>query len=195
MASRSASRPQSTPMPIGPSILWPVKATKSASMAWTSVARWGTYWLASTSTSAPAACAASASWRTGLMVPSTLDMADTQSSLAPSRSRSRSVRSSVPSAVTGIQRSSTPFSAASMCHGTMLAWCSSSVSTTASPSPRLARPHVLATRLMASVAFLANTTSALLGALMNAFTLSRAPSRPAVASLASWYEPRCTFAL
>ena len=45
--------------------------------------------------SAPAAWAASASWRTGVSVPSTFDMAVTPTSFTPSSSRSRSVRSSV----------------------------------------------------------------------------------------------------
>ncbi len=65
---------------------------------------WGTYWHASTSTRAPTAWAASTSRPIGLMVPSTLDMAVTPSSLTPSSSASRSVRSSWPSAVSGIQR-------------------------------------------------------------------------------------------
>ena len=44
-------------------------------------------------------------------------------------------------------------------HGTMLAWCSISVSRTASPARRLARPQLCATRLSDSVVFLVNTTS------------------------------------
>ena len=86
---------------------------------------------------APAAWAASASRRTGLMVPSTLDMAVKANALAPSSSRSRSVRSSWPSSVSGTQRSSMPRSAARMCHGTMLAWCSICVSTTTSPAAQV----------------------------------------------------------
>ena len=75
MASSISSRPQSTPTPVGPHILWPQKAMRSAPSSATSVGRWGTYWQASTHTMAPAACAASAMRRTGLIVPSTLDMA------------------------------------------------------------------------------------------------------------------------
>ena len=70
----------------GRSILWAENATKSASHACTSTARCGTAWHASTSTSAPAACAASASGRMSLIVPSTFDIALTARSLAPSRS-------------------------------------------------------------------------------------------------------------
>ena len=53
-----------------------------------------------------------------------------------------------------------PFSAWSICQGTMLAWCSMWVSTTTSPSARLARPQDCTTRLSASVAFLVKTISA-----------------------------------
>ena len=86
---------------------------------------------------------------------------------------------------TGIQRSSMPFSAASMCHGTMLAWCSISEMTTASPGPRLAPPHDRAMRFIASVAFFVKMTSDADGALMKRATLARAPSIAAVARTAS----------
>ena len=184
VASRTSVVPQSTPMPVGPHILWPVKATKSAPQACTSVARWGTYCEASTTAMAPASWAARTSRSTGSSVPSTFDMAAKVTILAPSTSRSRSVRSRCPSGRIGIQRSSMPSSSWSWCQGTMLAWCSSSVSTTASPACRLARPQALATRLSASVAFLVNTTSRECGAPMNRATLARAPSRAAVASSA-----------
>ena len=39
MASNSSRRPHSAPMPVGPSILWLVKATKSAPSARTSTAQ------------------------------------------------------------------------------------------------------------------------------------------------------------
>ncbi len=82
-------------MPVGPHILWPVKPKKSTSSACTSVGTWGTSWAPSTSTRAPAAWAASVMRRTGVSVPSTFDMAVKARSLAPSRSRSKSVRSRV----------------------------------------------------------------------------------------------------
>ena len=186
MASSSSARDHSTPTPVGPHILWPLKARKSAPSSTTSVGRWGTDWQASTRQSAPTACAASANWRTGVMVPSTLDTADTPTSFTPSSRRSRPVRSSRPSLVRGIQRSSMPRSAASWCQGTMLAWCSSSVISTTSPSARLFRPHEWATRLMDSVAFLVNSTSRSDGAPMKRWTARRASSMAAVARSAMW---------
>ena len=57
----------------------------------------------------------------------------------------------------------------------MFEWCSISVSRIRSPSPTLARPHELATRLIASVALRVKTTSR--GeAPMWVATVSRAPS-------------------
>ena len=73
MASSSSSRPYSTPMPVGPSILWPLKARKSAPSSRTSVGKCGTLWAASTSTTAPAAWARRAISATGLIVPSTFE--------------------------------------------------------------------------------------------------------------------------
>ena len=101
-------------MPVGPHILWPVNATKSAPQACTSVSRWGTYWLASTTAIAPASWAAVTSRSMGLMVPSTFDMAANDTTRAPSTRRSRSVRSRWPSAPRGIQRSSIPSSSSEL---------------------------------------------------------------------------------
>ncbi len=56
----SSSRPHSTPIPVGPSILWALKARKSTPSAVTSVGRWGTDWAPSATTTAPAAWATSA---------------------------------------------------------------------------------------------------------------------------------------
>ena len=68
----------------------------------------------------------------------------------------------------------------------MLEWCSISVITTSSPGPTRRSPsaqaRVLATRLSASVAFLVKMTPSRAGALMNAATLSRAPSNASVDS-------------
>ena len=63
-----------------------------------------------------------------------------------------------------------------MCHGTTFAWCSISVTTTTSPSRRLARPQEYATRLMASVTFFVNTISLVDAALSSRATFARAPS-------------------
>ncbi len=163
-------------MPDGPHILWLEKATKSASQAVTSVTLCGTYWQASTMAIAPASCAALHSVATGGSVPSTLLMAVNANALAPWSNSSRLVRSSRPSGVSGTHRSSMPSSVASMCHGTMLAWCSMCVSTTTSPARRFARPHAAATRLSDSVAFLVKITSLGAGALTNRATAARACS-------------------
>ena len=55
--------------------------------------------------------------------------------------------------------SRSPSSSARIIHGTMLEWCSISVSNTASPARRLPRPHDCATRLSDSVVFLVKTIS------------------------------------
>ena len=65
-------RPTSTPMPVGPSILWPVNAKKSQPMAGTSTGMWGTLCEPSTTTSAPCSWARRVISATGLSVPSTL---------------------------------------------------------------------------------------------------------------------------
>src|SRR5579883_2352082 len=54
ISSSRDRRPHSTPIPVGPSILWPVNPTRSAPRAATSVGRWGTYWAPSATTIAPA---------------------------------------------------------------------------------------------------------------------------------------------
>ena len=69
-----------------------------------------------------------------------------------------------------------PFSAASCCQGTMLAWCSSQVMTISSPSLTLRPPHALAMRLMPSVVPRTKMMLSGDGALMNARTLERAAS-------------------
>ncbi|MEY4010089.1 MAG: hypothetical protein RLZZ93_781 [Actinomycetota bacterium] len=163
---------------------------KSASQACTSVGMWGTDWHPSTMATAPARWAAATRSATGLMVPSTFDMAVKENAFAPSSRRSRPEVSSSPSAVSGTQRISNPFSAASICQGTMLAWCSMWVSTTASPARRLAPPQLRATRLSASVAFFVNTISLTDRAFTKRATLARADSKRSVASAARWYALR-----
>ena len=84
------------------------------------------------------------------------------------------------------QRSVAPVRSHSSCHGTMFEWCSISEMTISSPGPtrsrgspdlaRLAFRNEYATRLIASVAFLVNTTSSGLLAPMNRATFARAPS-------------------
>ena len=78
--------------------------------------------------------------------------------------------------MSGMNRNSMPISEASICQGTMLAWCSMWESTTASPGQRFALPQDCATMLRASVALRVNTTSSGRAALMKRATLARAPS-------------------
>ena len=92
--SRSSARAQSTPIPVGPSILCALKQATSTSRAATSIGAWPTSWAASIAMSAPAACAASARRCSGGIVPSTLDIPVTERSLAPASCSSRSCRSS-----------------------------------------------------------------------------------------------------
>ena len=135
MASSSSSRPHSTPMPDGPHILWLEKATKSASHG-LHVGDVVGHVLAGVDdgdrTGGVGGVAQLANRRDRAE-----HVAHRREAEAPWRRRaasSRSVRSSWPSSVSGTQRSSMPRSAASMCHGTMLAWCSIWVSTTTSPA-------------------------------------------------------------
>ena len=102
MASSRSARPQSTPIPVGPMVLCPEKAMKSAPSSFTSTGAWGTSCAPSATTTAPAAWAASATTRTGLMVPSTLDMAETPTTFTPSTRRSRSSSTRRPSPSTGM---------------------------------------------------------------------------------------------
>ena len=102
------------------------------------------------------------------------------------------------------------------CQGTRLEWCSSTESTISSPGRRLCVPQVLATKLMASLAFLVNTTSREEDALTKVATcvqrargrqrapvagscgfgtFSRASSYAVVASADSVCTPRCTLEL
>ncbi len=60
-------------MPLGPHILWPETATKSAPSACTSSRRCGAAWAASQTKIAPRSCAHCASFSTGLIVPSELE--------------------------------------------------------------------------------------------------------------------------
>ncbi len=53
ISSRISGRPQSTPTPSGPSILWPLQAIRSTPRSATSTGRCGTDWQASSTASAP----------------------------------------------------------------------------------------------------------------------------------------------
>ena len=87
----------------------------------------------------------------------------------------------------------------------MFEWCSISEMTISSPGPIRNRgsasgrsealENAYATRLIASVEFLVNTTSSTLGALMNAAIFARAPSYASVASVPRVCTERDTLAL
>ena len=64
------------------------------------------------------------------------------------------------------------------CHGTKFEWCSSSVTTTMSPGPRLSSPQAYATRLIASVALRMKMTSRASGALTKPRTSRGRPRSP-----------------
>ena len=99
ISASSPGRAQSTPTPVGPSILCAENANTSHPSASTSTGRWGALCAPSTSSSAPAARAISAISAIGLIVPSTFDMCVTLTSFvrSPMSERSSS-RSSRPSA-------------------------------------------------------------------------------------------------
>ena len=93
-----------------------------------------------------------------------------ESSLASS-----SIRSS-PRSSTGATTSFAPVASQTICQGTMLEWCSISVSSTSSPAARRGRAKHQATRLSPSVALRVNTTSDGSGAPRKRATRSRAAS-------------------
>mmetsp|Transcript_8519 Transcript_8519/g.30724 ORF Transcript_8519/g.30724 Transcript_8519/m.30724 type:complete len:208 (+) Transcript_8519:570-1193(+) len=200
IASRTSGLPHKKPIPVGAHILWPEHTAKSTPRSGKLVGMWGTDWHASSrilqSGWAPCLAAATIS-STGLTLPRTLLTCPNDTSLVlgvmrfrrPSKSRD-CVLGSSPANLT-----SNLFRWLSICHGTMLLWCSATVSTTSSPSPRLSRPQVYATKLMASLAFLVNTTSRLEPAPTKAATLSLACSYRSVALALSACTPRCTFEL
>ena len=92
------------------------------------------------------------------------------------RSARKSSSSTSPASFTGATRRIARFSAQSICHGTMFEWCSIAVITTSSSAFRFARPHVCATRLIASVVPRVKTISFSSRAWMNFFTVVRADS-------------------
>ncbi len=94
----------------------------------------------------------------------------------------------------GTTRITAPVALASICHGTMLLWCSIVVRTISSPAFTFARPHVWATRLIASVVPRVKTISFSLAAPRKRRTRSRAASNASVASWERRWTPRCTFA-
>ena len=149
IASSSSARPQRAPTPLGPHILCPEKARKSQPSACTSIARCGAACAASTTMIAPCSCAHAASCSTGLIVPSEFEtrfVGDDLHVAAPTRSRRARRARARRASSSGIMRKSAPVRLAMYCQGTKFEWCSSSVTTTTSPGPRLSSPHAYATR-------------------------------------------------
>jgi hypothetical protein len=91
-------------------------------------------------------------------------------------SDSKAARSISPASEIGATRSLAFRSSHSICHGTMLAWCSMAVSSTSSPGPTCWWPQLAATRLIASVALRTNTISRASRAPRKPRSVSRAPS-------------------
>ena len=81
----------------------------------------------------------------------------------------------------GITLMAMPFLAACSCQGTMLEWCSMTLTITSSPSRIMASQKELTTRLMLSVVPRVKTISSVLPALTNCLTVSRAASCRSVA--------------
>src|SRR4051794_6687520 len=149
---------------------------------------------------APTSWALRAICATGLIVPSMFETQVSETTLVRSLiSSSMFEVSSRPSSVRPNHRNPARLRSVSSCQGTMLEWCSISVISTSSPGPIASGPvahaSVFATRLRASDAFLVKMTSSRDGALRNAATLSRPPSKPSVDSAPSWCIARATFAL
>ncbi|MNR37027.1 hypothetical protein D3C85_1550110 [compost metagenome] len=130
----------------------------------------------------------------GLMVPSTFDMWVTATILVLGpRSSAKASMSSEPSSLIGAHFSTAPLRSRSRCHGTMLEWCSISVTMISSPGSML-RPMPLATRLIASVPPLVQTMFSPEGAFRKRATISRAASNASVASFDRVCRPRWTLA-
>ena len=122
----------------------PVNATKSQPSACTSTGMCGTLCEASTSTSAPAACAGARDLRDrvhGAEHVRDVHHADQLHAAVGEQAGQRRPGPARRAPVTGMKRSSMPRSAARICHGTRFEWCSISVSRIASPAlQRRARP-------------------------------------------------------
>ena len=101
--------------------------------------------------------------------------------------------SSSPESSTGATRIRAPVRSQSCCQGTILEWCSISVSTI-SESATMRASMQRATRLIDSVAPRVNTISFEEAALSHSRVRSRAPSNAAVAMSERACTPRCTFA-
>ena len=178
IARSSSARPQSAPIPLGPHILWPEIATKSPSSACTSTRMCGAACAASQTKIAPCSCAQRTSGaRSADRAERVRDEVRRDDLHVAARARSRRApeRSTLALVVEREHPELGAVAPAMYCHGTKFEWCSSSVTTTTSPGPRLLRPHEYATRLIASVALRTKMISRTSGALMKrAHLLARA---------------------
>ena len=133
-ATAAPRRAYSAPTPIGPYILWPENAAKSAPSTCKSTGRWATLWAQSSTTSASAPRAARTMRSTGWMQPSTFDTCDT-ATMRVRGPMTRSISSSGmrPCRSGTIWRTFAPAIRATVSHGTRLLWCSRSDTATSSP--------------------------------------------------------------
>jgi hypothetical protein len=114
---------------------------------------------------------------TGATVPSTLETWLTAMMRVRELTSCRQAsRSSAPSGPTGTTRSTAPVRWATTCQGTMLEWCSATVSTISSPACRVVPPQAWATRLIPAVVPWVNTISSADRAFRNRRTTSRVRS-------------------
>ena len=176
---------------MGPYILWPLKAKKSQSSVCTSICMWGVLCAPSTNTGIPCSWASLMMSATGLMVPNTLLTYVMLSSFVRSvKYVAMSSQQTEPSALQPTRRPSSvmgrcfttmPRRSACNCQGTMLLWCSISVTNTSSPGCICDSQKDDATKLMASVVPRVKMISSVFLAWMNARTFSRAASCRSVA--------------
>ena len=164
-------------MPVGPNTLWPENTKKSGSSACTSVRMCEIDCAPSSNTLAPARCAICIISAAGVTVPNALDTCVNETNLTREVSSFWYSASKIcPLSSTGATLRIAPVSWQSCCQGTILAWCSRCEITISSPAPMCFLPHVLATKLIASVVPRTNTTWSTDGALIKRRTVSRAPS-------------------
>ncbi|MNX94260.1 hypothetical protein D3C86_1264870 [compost metagenome] len=127
---------------------------------------------------------------TGLMVPKLFEIWVTATSFVFGESMFwYSSRTSSPLLLIGMTFKVSFFRSASICHGTILEWCS--IAEIMISSPALSNsPNELATRLIPSVVPLVKMISSFLPALIKRRTISRASSYSLVAFWLKWCTPR-----
>ena len=181
------------------------RPAKSTPRPCTSTGRCGTDWQASSTVSAPTACARSTMRRDRVDRAEHVGLVGERDDLGALVDQR--VESQVEPAVVGRrpnQRSVAPVRCASSCHGTRLAWCSISVTTISSPGPRRNRSAPASRRRRCErVGDQVERLGGVLGE--DHLVARRAPTNAATVVarvlegvgglLASWWAPRCTAAL